>query len=60
MNVAGRSGLVRIKIAMGINPEHAYILMYTGNAADRAKRNAMIASEDEREFIVPEVLRLRY
>src|SRR5437868_5727245 len=51
VDIAGWSCFIGIKISMGVNPEHAYIFVYPGNAGDRTKGNAMIPSQDKREFI---------
>ena len=51
VDIAGWRCLIGIEIGVGVNPDHAYIFVYPGNATNRAKGNAVIPPHDEREFV---------
>ena len=48
MDVAGRGGFGTVRVAVGVDPEHAAGPVRAGEAAERPDRNGVVAAEHER------------
>ena len=51
MDIARWRCFLSIEISMSIDPDNTERLMNLGDSANRAKGNAMVPAQDEREFL---------